>query len=517
MTAYRKALATIAAFTIAFAPIGAARAVELVLAIGGEPDEGFDPMLGWGRYGQPLFQSTLLQRNAAQEAEPDLATAWSLSADRRVWTITIRPDARFSDGSKLTATDVAFTFNQAARGEGPLDLSALDRAEVVNETTVTLRLRRPWVTFMENFFSLGIVPAALYTPNYGEEPIGSGPYRLVSWTPGEQLIVEPNPYYYGPEPQFEQLTFLFSAHAQTDAVNLVSIPPSLAEATPAGFTRVVVETVDHRGIALPVLPYVGGVDEDGERLGNSVTADRAIRQAINLGLDRQALVDGALNGFGKPAFGPADGQPWANPQAHRPYDLAAAQALLDEAGWTVGLDGIRAKNGLRASFPLNFPEDDVTREALATDVAGQLRLLGLEARPVGLSWAAIRRVMHSEPVLFGWGGFSPLEVYSLYGSAWGGVGAFNPGYFSNPQVDDYFSQAQGASSLEASYPFWKRAEWDGETGYGPRGEAVWAWLVSVDHLYFVDQCLDLGPPRTEPHDDGWPILAGIADWRWTCQ
>ncbi len=517
-----KALALVALLMGSLTPVSSVGAVELVLAIGGEPDEGFDPLFGWGRYGHPLFHSTLLERNAQLETEPDLATEWTLSEDRRIWTVTIRPDARFSDGSLLTATDVAFTFNQAARAGGPLDFTVFDRAEVVNETTVTLRLRRPWITFIENFFSLGIVPAALYTPAYGTKPIGSGPYRLVTWAPGEQLIVEPNPYYFGPAPQFKQLTFLFTgedtslAAAQAGAVDVVSVPQSLAEAVPNGFNRLIVRSVDNRGLAFPMLPYAGGVNEDGERLGNTVTADRAIRQAINLGIDRQQLVDVVLNGFGTPAFGPADGLPWSNPQARVSYDLDAARDLLEEAGWTIGPEGVREKNGIRASFPINYPASDMTRRALSVALAEQLRALGIEARPVGLSWEAIERVMHSEPALFGWGSHSPLEVYSLYQSAWGGVEFFNPGYFSSPQVNAYFAQAQAAESLEASYPFWRSAEWDGKTGYGPRGEAAWAWLVNLDHIYFVDQCLDIGTPRIEPHGHGWPITADIDQWRWTC-
>nr|WP_272212971.1 hypothetical protein [Marinicella sp. W31]MDC2878906.1 hypothetical protein [Marinicella sp. W31] len=68
---------------------------ELILAIGGEPDNGYDPLLGWGRYGHPLFQSTLLKRDAGLNTVPDLATDWTLSDDRLVWTITLRPDVVF--------------------------------------------------------------------------------------------------------------------------------------------------------------------------------------------------------------------------------------------------------------------------------------------------------------------------------------------------------------------------------------------------------------------------------------
>ena len=85
------------------AAVPAAAKSELILAIGGEPDTGYDPLLGWGRYGHPLFQSTLLKRDAALETVPDLASARSLSDDRLVWTVTLRPGVTFSDGTPLSA------------------------------------------------------------------------------------------------------------------------------------------------------------------------------------------------------------------------------------------------------------------------------------------------------------------------------------------------------------------------------------------------------------------------------
>jgi peptide/nickel transport system substrate-binding protein len=80
---------------------------ELRLAIGGESEEGYDPTLGWGRYGSPLFQSTLLARDADLNIVNDLATGYAVSPDGLVWTVDVRDDARFTGGSPVTARDVA--------------------------------------------------------------------------------------------------------------------------------------------------------------------------------------------------------------------------------------------------------------------------------------------------------------------------------------------------------------------------------------------------------------------------
>lgn len=500
----------------------AAPKTELVLAIGGEPDGGYDPLLGWGRYGHPLFQSTLLVRDAALSTQADLATEWTLSDDRLSWTIKLRTDAKFSDGTPLTAKDVAFTFTEGAKAGGALDLTVLESATAVDDATVEIKLKKPWITFTENFYALGIVPAASYSEGYARNPVGSGPYKLVSWTQGEQLIVEANPSYYGPAAPFTKITFLFTdedtslAAAQAGQVDMVAVPAATADMAPTGFKQIVVDSVDNRGITFPI-PAPGKTNEQGEAVGNAVTSDLAIRQAINLGVDRNVLVEVALLGHGTPAYGPADGLPWSNAEAAVSYDLDAAKAMLDGAGWVAGGDGVRVKDGVRAAFPINYPASDSTRQALAATLAEQLKPLGIEATATGTSWDQIERVMHSEPVMFGWGSHTPLEVYSLYESTYGGVEFYNAGYFANAAVDGHFAAAQGAGSLEASYPDWQKAEWDGTTGFGPKGDAGWAWLVNLDHIYYVSDCLDIGATQTEPHGHGWPITALIQNWKWTCE
>ena len=496
---------------------------DLILAIGGEPDNGYDPLLGWGRYGHPLFQSTLLTRDADMVTQPDLATDWSLSEDRLTWTIKLRTDAKFSDGTPLTAKDVAFSFNQAKTAGGTLDLGVLSTAVVLDDSTVELTLNKPWITFSEFLYTLGIVPADGYGPDYSRHPIGSGPYQMVSWTEDEQLIVEQNPYYYGKQSPFTKITFVFTdddtslAAAHAGQVDMVSVQATTADAPPAGFRQVVVDSVDNRGMTFPMVPPSGEVDADGDAIGNAVTSDLAIRQAINLGVDRQQLVEVALLGHGTPAYGPADGLPWSNPDAAVDFDLDAATALLDEAGWVVGDDGVRTKDGIRASFPIIYPASDTTRQALTVTVAEQLKALGIDATPLGKSWDDIGRLNHTAPVLFGWGSHTPQEVYSLYQSDWGGVESYNAGYFADATVDAHFAAAQAAESLEASYPEWQAAEWDGTTGFGAKGLAGWAWLVNLDHVYYVNDCLDLGPTQIEPHGHGWPITALIQNWTWTCQ
>lgn len=504
---------------------GAAGARPLVLAIGGEPAGGFDPIMGWGHYGNPLFQSTLLRRDAGLGLVGDLATDWHLSGDRRVWRLTLRGDARFSDGTRVTAEDVAFTYNTARDAGGLADLSVLREARALDAITVELELTEPRISFVTRLATLGIVPRDGYGPGYARHPVGSGPFRMVEWREGAQLVVAPNPYWHGGDIPFERVSFVFGSEeaaqalARTGAADLVAVPPALADAAPPGLSVLHVETVDNRGLAFPMLPEEGRSTEAGAPIGNDVTADRAVRVAVNRALDREALVALALNGHGRPALGPADGLPWDTPAAALPgNDAQGARATLEAAGWTdADGDGVREKEGLRAAFRVVYPAGDSTRQALALGVADQLRGIGIAVEPTGRSWEEIGALMHSEPTVMGWGAHDPSEIFYLYHGDYAGVEYYNTGYYVNPVVDAHLEAAEAAESFEASLADWQAAAWDGETGFGPKGDAAWAWLVNVGHAYWVSECLDLGPLQVHPHGHGFPITHDLPSWRWTCE
>lgn len=498
---------------------------EVRLAIGGESDEGYDPTLGWGRYGSPLFHSTLLTRDADLNIVPDLATSWSVSDDGLVWTVDIRTDARFTDGTPVTARDVAYTFTTASRSGGRTDVTALREAVAVDDDTVELRLTRPQSTFVNRLVSLGIVPEHAHGPDYARNPIGSGPFRLVQWDPGQQLIVERNDDYYGPRPPFRRVVFLFTdedatmAAAAAGQVAMAAVPSSLAKATVPGMRLVPVTSVDNRGIMFPYVPATGRTTADGLPIGNDVTSDLAIRQAVNWAVDRQALVDGVLEGFGSPATGPVDGLPWYESRsAIAGNDPARAATILDAAGWIDSDgDGVRERNGLRAEFTLLYPASDTLRQGLALAVADMVRPIGVRIDAKGVSWDVIDTRMHADAVLFGWGSHDPTEMYNLYSSRQAGIEYWNPGFYANPVVDAHLDAAMAATDPEAAIEHWRAAQAD-ETGagFGPTGDAAWAWLVNLQHTYYVDECLDIGRPQIEPHGHGWPITAGITSWRWTC-
>ena len=174
--------------------------VIVVMGPSSEPEAGFDPAYGWGageHVHEPLIQSTLTVTTPDLKIGYDLATDMEVSEDGLVWTVKLRDDAVFTDGERLTAEDVAFTYNTLKDTSSVNDFTMLDRAEARDDTTVVFYMARPYSIWPYTMAVTGIVPEHAYGPDYGEKPIGSGRYMLKQWDRGQQIILEANPDYYG--------------------------------------------------------------------------------------------------------------------------------------------------------------------------------------------------------------------------------------------------------------------------------------------------------------------------------
>ena len=500
--------------------------VVVTMTPGSEPAGGFDPLVGWGageHVHEPLIQSTLIATDDNLEFVNDLATAYGCSDDGMTWTFTIRDDVRFTDGEPLTAADVAFTVNGIVNGEAAqADLSMVREAVALDDVTVELRMARPNNALLYTLAVVGIVPEHAYGPGYGANPIGSGRYVLEQWDRGQQVILRANPDYYGEKPLMERVVVLFMeedaslAAAQSGTADVAYASASLAGAVPGGYDLLVCATVDSRGISLPTVgPDHGPVAVEGDmayEAGNAVTCDLAVRRALNYGIDRRRMIEHVLAGYGSPAYSVGDGMPWSSDAMRVDTDVEAARAFLDEAGWAPGADGVRSRDGVRCAFDLHYAAGDSTRQALAYDFADQCVGLGIEVSPRGASWDDIYLRQYADPVLWGWGSNSPVELYELtYSKGWG-----NYALYESADVDAALTAAQAQPTVEASYAYYQKAQWDPATGTGvsPEGAATWVWLANVDHLYFEREGLRVAAQKPHPHGHGWSLVNNVDRWSW---
>ena len=494
----------------------------LTMAIGSEPDGGFDPILGWGRYGSPLIQSTLVKTNADMEVVGDLAEEYTISDDGLTLTFYLRKDAYFTDGEQVTADDVVFTFNKAKESASIVDFTVLDSITAVDSHTVEIKLKEPQSTIIYSIAKTGIVPEHAYSESYGDHPIGSGPFKFVQWDKGQQLILEANEDYYGTVPEIKRVVILFMSEdaallaAKAGQLDVAMTVPSLATDEIEGMVLYRAQTIDNRGITLPVVPDEGKTTEEGYPIGNNVTSDIAIRKALSYGINRERLVDEVLNGYGRPAYTEADGMPWFNEKSVVEYDIEKAKQILEEAGWLLSNeDGIRRKGDLKAEFNLIYPAGDSVRQGLALAVSEQAKNLGISISVEGLSWDEIDKRMFRDAVLMGWGDQNPMETYLLYHSSnKGKSNYYNPQNYENPIVDRYLEEALRMPDLDRANEIWKKVQWDGTTGTSTLGDAPWVWLVNIDHLYYIREGLNIGEQKIHPHGHAWPLLSNLEEWKW---
>lgn len=497
---------------------------SVIIAIGSEP-ETLDPTKGWGHGNSPIVQSTLVKYTSKLTFENDLATDYSLSDDGLVWTFTIRDDAYFTDGEKVTASDVAFTLETAKAAQGSVDLTYMDSAKAQDDTTVVVTLSQPTSIFLNTVASVGIVPEHAYGDGYGTNPIGSGPYKFVEWLPQEQLIFTANEDYYGGAPAIKNVTVVFMsedaalAAVQSGQVDVAYSSATLGNTVVDGYHVEAITSADNRGFTLPMTPDEGKTSVSGYPVGNNVTCNKEIRQAIAYAIDRQQVADTVLHGFGRPAYSENDGMPWNSPDVVIETDVDYARQLLADAGWadTDG-DGVVEKDGLKAEFTCIYPAGDSVRQAVAMAAAEQLIAnVGIKVNVEGVSgWDEITQRMFSDSVMMGWGSAIPNETYYLYRSEGALYDDFyNPENYQNEVTDGYLNAAMEALTVEEANKNWQNAQWDGTTGTAMQGECPWVWIVNLDHVTFVRDGLSIGDQPIHGHGHGLPLIQNLQEWFWS--
>lgn len=498
---------------------------DLVLAVGKMDGGQFDPKKGWGMTQIRLTHSSLLTIDSDLNFIGDLAKSYKISEDALTWTFPLRDDAKFSNGEQVTAEDVKFTYEMLKKDGIKFDLSFVKTIEVGAGNTVMITLNEPRSTFVSQLTEIGIVPKAHYNDNYSKNPISSGPYKVVQYNDGQQIIMEYNPYWYGKKPQFKKLTFLLLAEdaalaaAKAGQADIVYVPPTFANQKVNGMTLRTYESIDSRGIMLPTQPGGGKGMTNGKEVnsGNDITSDLAIRKALNIGLDRQKLLDVALDGHGQKAYCLCDNMPWFNEKTVvKDGDIQAAKKILTDGGWVdSNKDGILEKNGQKAQFDMYFSSSDQLRSDLSLAVADQAIQFGIKINTIGVTWDEIYLKGKTAAVAWGGGRHHPHQLYSMNSSQRMNKGIDNMSNYHNPKVDEYLNKALTASSQDEANKYWKLAQWDGETGFSGIGDAPIVWLLRVDHLYLANEKLNLGKQPVHTHGHEWALFGNITEWTWS--
>ena len=493
---------------------------QIVLAEGYELG-GYNPVDGYAESGvSPLYDGLYRPSATTDDVVPDLAPALAQGppepAGPNRWRIPLRAGVQFSDGTAFDSADVVATYaavadpavaSEIATAVTPIVSIEPDGPEAVTVELATAADPRPYLL-------LGILPSErVESAPAGDwavntEPVGTGPYRLDSLRPDQAVLVAREDYW-GTPAQVDRLVYTYTpddnSRAQSmasGAVDGTNLPPRLIDSLATGDVETVaVNSADWRGIALPA--------------GNPFTADVSARLAMNLGVDREAIVRDVLRGYGRQASTPvaeAYGAAY-NPDAQYAFDADEATEMLDAAGWRMGSDGVREKDGARASFELLYNAQDTLRRDLAVAYAAAMKPLGIDVRPRGTSWDEIDTRFGDSAVVLG-GGSKPYSIDSqvydtLHTRVPDSSPYSNPGNFTaagldgmleraaqlppGPEKDDVYQRIQATYAAEPSQVF----------------------LVFLDHTYaYRDLGWNQSAPIMEPHSHGvtWGPWWNLAAW-----
>jgi peptide/nickel transport system substrate-binding protein len=325
---------------------------------------------GLTRLGHPNF-----------EVQPDLAESWQVSEDATVYTFALRSGVKWQDGQPFSAADVKFTFDLVSHPDWPGALDSyfasiqgakehksgeaaeVTGVQVIDDTHVQFTLTQPDTLFLASTVSRQRIlpkhileqlpPADVEKSDFARKPVYTGPYMVDEWRPGESITFRAFPDYFGGKAGVDTLVARFIPDPATALAELQRGALQIGLVTPDQFPAFVSDssftTQELPGLRVLYIQF---------DLTRPMFADPRVRQAISHAIDRQTVIDAVYLGKGEPATSFVPSLAWIyNPDVPTyPYDPDKAKALLSEAGWQPGDDGVRVNaNGDRLAFTLTVP------------------------------------------------------------------------------------------------------------------------------------------------------------------
>lgn len=497
------------------------RETDRIVLADGQELGNYNPVSGYGELGvSPIYEGLYRPSSTTDANIPNLVPALASTPPERLgpgrWRVALRDGVTFSDGTAFDSADVVATYtavkdptvaSEIATHVQPIAKITAEGRQAVVVETISAADPTPYLM-------LGILPSEKVEPKPAAEwavntqPVGTGAYRLESLRPDQAVMVARDDYW-GVPAQVRQLVYTYTpddnARAQRIAageVDGVNLPPKMINSIRDDRVQTVaVQSADWRGVALPA--------------GNPFTADPSARLAMNLAMDRDAIVRDVLGGHGRPASTPIAAVYGAafNPHAQFGFDLGRAQSILEGAGWRIGSSGLREKGGVAATFELLYNAQDSLRRDLAVAFAATMKPLGVEVRPRGTSWDEIDTRFGESAVLLG-GGSTPYsidsQVYDTLHTRLPDSSPYsNPGNFTARGLDGLLERARETGPGATKDQLYR----DIQAAY--TAEPSHVFLAFLDHTYaYRDRGWRQVAPILEPHSHGvsWGPWWDVAAW-----
>jgi peptide/nickel transport system substrate-binding protein len=419
-------------------------------------------------------------QNPPYNGTPRLATSWSVSKNKLVWTYHIRHGVRWSDGVPLTAADVAYTFQRATvPNSTEFNLSAnsvqyIDPKSIKEIDPYTVRMAVTQPTPAMSQLAVSILPKHIWeripegqVKSYNPTAmVGSGPYIVTSFVPNQSITLKANPYYWGGAPGIKQVVFEPFANPSAEAFALQNGTIDFAE----GLTNQLWVSLKGK----PGVTLVPGEPDNFDELafntgaetiankpigdGNPALKDVKVRQAISWAVDPSVLIRKVFLGYGSPGTSMI---PPMYPQfLYRPppsiayhYDPAKAAQILSADGWKMGPGGVRVKDGKQLSLRLFIRSQSPTNEQGGPYLKAWLEAIGIKVTERLLSDSQLTNsITNGNYDLFVWGwGVEPNPNFQLstmtcdqrtFGTPGNYTAGWSDSYYCNKRYDQLFKQQQ---------------------------------------------------------------------------
>jgi peptide/nickel transport system substrate-binding protein len=398
--------------------------------------------------------SRLVEMNEEMEIVPGAAESWTYVDDTTV-EFKLREGVKFHNGEELKASDVKFTLDRMMASKKVAHIiEAVTAVEIVDDYTVQVKTEEPFGPLLSHLShtAASILNEKAVTESgddYGQNPVGTGPYKFVSWTAGDRITLESYPEYFDGEATIKNVVFRNITEGTNRTIGLETGEIDVAyDIEPIDKNRV----AEHENLQLVESPslsyaYIGINNTKGP------LADPKVRMAINYAIDVPTIIDVVLEGAGELSNSPIGPRVFGhNPDVDAyGYDVEKAKSLLAEAGLADGFETTIWTN------------DNPVRMQIAQIVQAQLLEVGINATIEPLEWGSyLERTGKGEHDMFilGWTTVTADADYGLYAlfhsSQHGGAG--NRDFYTNEEVDRLLEEGRKATDPEARKAAYAKAQ-----------------------------------------------------------
>ncbi len=379
---------------------------------------------------------------------PQLAERWE-NPDPKTWIFYLRKGVKFHNGQELKAEDVKYTFetelDEKLAAPNRSFFTPIQKIDVVDDYTVKFTLDSAYGPFL-SYMDFAILPKSVAEKagdQFGNNPIGTGPYKFVSWKRGDTIQLEAFNDYFEGRPKLDSIVLKIVPDNSARVVALESgdLDLVLSPLSPQDVTRM----QGKAGFKVNRMP-AAGYTYISLNTADPALSDVKVRQALSYLVNREQILSTIYKGIGQVAKGPIPPGMWAYASDVPSYDYSPdkAKALLDQAGWKAGADGMRAKDGKPLKLTIRTHTEDPDRRQVIEVLQAEFTKAGIQADTNVIDFASLINDMTAgkyQIAVIGWLNLANPDRAMFRQFTVGGAG--NYGKYNNPEVDKLIKDARG--------------------------------------------------------------------------